>query len=136
MFQNETLATVVKFLAAINSGAEFTKCRFEAFMVQNEAVATVVKFLADINSAPDACSDPKHQRGSSSAHTERERARKNDRTENKFFFVFFLLLDLNSRRGMLVVDSLFVCRETKSQLIKCFYWLYCLDCPKLCCLLS
>lgn len=94
MFQNEAVATVVKFLAAINSGAEFTKCRFEAFMVQNGAVATVVKYLADINSAPDACSNPRHQRGSSSAQREIERARKNDRTENKF--VFFLLPDLNS----------------------------------------
>lgn len=71
MVQNEDVATLVKFLADINSGAELTKCRFEAFMVQNKAVTTVVKFLADINSAPDAWSDPKHQRGLSSAHGKR-----------------------------------------------------------------
>ncbi len=58
-------------------------------------------------------------------HSDSGCARNNDRTKNKFVF----LPDLKSCWGMLVVDSLFVCRETKSQLIKCFYWLYCLDCP-------
>ncbi len=49
-------------------------------------------------------------------HSDSGCARNNDRTKNKFVF----LPDLKSCWGMLVLDSLFVCRETKSQLIKCF----------------